>query len=241
MSKGKDTCYFHRALIHYAIDNFIVEKIDDAQSLKELNKKEKYWIEKYHANNPEYGYNLTIGGDGGATVHHIWINNGKENKYLSKDLLIPEGWSKGRINSDNFRYYSLNKVWINNGKENKLIKKEDLNNYLNDTWHKGMVDRGSIWRENIGKTKKNISEETKTKQSIARKIWYENHPNYIGKSTWKKGQQSHSKGKISVTNGIRNKYIFESELNAFLENNIDWKHGSTQHHKNRGETIDGKK
>lgn len=46
-------------------ERFSIEMIDSAESLEELNEKEKYWIIKLGAGNPEIGYNLRHGGDGG--------------------------------------------------------------------------------------------------------------------------------------------------------------------------------
>lgn len=51
-----------RAIYKYGVDNFIVEQIDKAENLNELNKKEIYWIEKLKSNDSKYGYNLTRGG-----------------------------------------------------------------------------------------------------------------------------------------------------------------------------------
>lgn len=59
--------YIHRAIRKHGINNFIVEQIDEAKSLDELNEKEKYWIKYYNSTNGKFGYNLTDGGDGGNT------------------------------------------------------------------------------------------------------------------------------------------------------------------------------
>ena len=59
--------YIHRAIRKHGISNFIVEQIDEAKSLKELNEKEKHWIKYYNSTNSKFGYNLTDGGDGGNT------------------------------------------------------------------------------------------------------------------------------------------------------------------------------
>ena len=49
-------------------DRFDVCMIDTADSMEELNNKEKYWIEKLDATNPKVGYNISHGGDGGNIV-----------------------------------------------------------------------------------------------------------------------------------------------------------------------------
>ena len=64
-SKGRENVAFHNAINKYGEDNIIWEIIDIADSIKELNKKEIYWINFYnsfiHSNNSR-GYNMTFGG-----------------------------------------------------------------------------------------------------------------------------------------------------------------------------------
>jgi len=59
--------YIDRSINKYGSDNFICELIDTANSLEELNQKEKYWIKYYNSTDRNIGYNLTLGGDGGNT------------------------------------------------------------------------------------------------------------------------------------------------------------------------------
>lgn len=59
--------YIGRAIAKYGKENFIVEEIDKANSLEELNNKEIYWIKYYNSTDHNIGYNLTPGGDGGNT------------------------------------------------------------------------------------------------------------------------------------------------------------------------------
>ena len=59
--------YIARAIYKYGKENFVIEQIDEASSLQELNEKEKYWIKYYQSFKHENGYNLTLGGDGGNT------------------------------------------------------------------------------------------------------------------------------------------------------------------------------
>lgn len=54
--------YFHKAIQKYGKNNFVIEQIDSANNLQELNEKEVYWISKLNTLSPS-GYNLTIGGD----------------------------------------------------------------------------------------------------------------------------------------------------------------------------------
>ena len=60
-----DNSYFHKALKKYGLSNFEWLIIDKANSLEEINKKEKFYISKYNSFKPN-GYNMTKGGDGGS-------------------------------------------------------------------------------------------------------------------------------------------------------------------------------
>lgn len=73
-----DCPYFHNALMKYPKDKWEWTIIDEAGSPEELNDKEKYWIAYYDTHNPEKGYNLTDGGDGGErTLEEIRIYRNK--------------------------------------------------------------------------------------------------------------------------------------------------------------------
>lgn len=56
---------FHKALRKYGLDNFKWEIIDYAETLEDINEKEKYYIKEYNSFKPN-GYNMTKGGDGGS-------------------------------------------------------------------------------------------------------------------------------------------------------------------------------
>ncbi|MGL5710443.1 MAG: GIY-YIG nuclease family protein [Cetobacterium sp.] len=53
----------YKAFKKYNIENFKVEKIDEAKNINCLNKKEIFWISKYNTTNDEIGYNMCNGGE----------------------------------------------------------------------------------------------------------------------------------------------------------------------------------
>lgn len=55
--------YFHRAISRDGPEAFVLEQIDTASTLGELDEKEIYWIKKLNTLAPN-GYNLTSGGGG---------------------------------------------------------------------------------------------------------------------------------------------------------------------------------
>ena len=56
-------CFLHRAIAKYGADSFIVEEIDQAESIEELRAREIFHISRLRTMAPN-GYNLTIGGEG---------------------------------------------------------------------------------------------------------------------------------------------------------------------------------
>ena len=57
--------YLHRALRKYNKCDFKIETLANAFNKEDLNYLECYFIAFYKSNNSKYGYNLTVGGDGG--------------------------------------------------------------------------------------------------------------------------------------------------------------------------------
>lgn len=64
---SKLNTHLSKAILKYGHSNFICEQIDTANNLTELNNKEKYYIKLFNSTDPNIGYNMTIGGDGGNT------------------------------------------------------------------------------------------------------------------------------------------------------------------------------
>lgn len=97
----KINTHFNNALLKYPKSSFVWEVIDNATSHEELDEKEQYWIQYYHSNIPEFGYNLKAGGQfgGGSNSESTKIKIGlttKEkwkNPELAKRML--EGLRKG--------------------------------------------------------------------------------------------------------------------------------------------------
>ena len=62
--------YLYDAMNYYGYENFIVEQLEVCKKSL-LDEREIYWINFYKANNPDYGYNMTIGGGGGDTFSNL--------------------------------------------------------------------------------------------------------------------------------------------------------------------------
>jgi group I intron endonuclease len=70
------------AIKKYGIQNFKKEILENCNTIKDLNEREKYWIKKYNTLDKQIGYNISLGGDGGDLFSN---NPNKENirkKYI---------------------------------------------------------------------------------------------------------------------------------------------------------------
>ena len=57
--------HLNNTINKYGSNAFIVNQEDVAYSREELNEKERYWVKEYDSMNPDKGYNMTEGGEGG--------------------------------------------------------------------------------------------------------------------------------------------------------------------------------
>ena len=82
---------FWSAIQHYGWNNFSHEILEENLSDQEVNEKEKEYIIKYNALNPDFGYNLNEGGIGG----NAWAGKSEEAKNQYKNQRRLETLSRG--------------------------------------------------------------------------------------------------------------------------------------------------
>lgn len=103
-AKRNDDGLLHKAINQYGKENFVIEKIDEGNNFEELGILERKWIEYFHSNNHEIGYNIMVGGshmnentiqkmkDSHAGLHHSEktkqiianMNTGSGNPFFGK-------------------------------------------------------------------------------------------------------------------------------------------------------------
>lgn len=84
--RGSGTTFL-RALNKYGFDNFKTEVLCECDTLDELNKQEKSYIDAHNAVKNRNYYNLKDGGDGGGTPGTRYITNGTQCKLVRPDEL----------------------------------------------------------------------------------------------------------------------------------------------------------
>jgi group I intron endonuclease len=68
--KGRENVYFHNAIRKHGESSFRWAILCECLSLKEMSEKEKRFIALCQTNNPNHGYNLTVGGEGCEGYRH---------------------------------------------------------------------------------------------------------------------------------------------------------------------------
>lgn len=87
--------HLYNAIRKWGEENFSIEILESGIESKELlDQREQWWIKKFDSTNPEKGYNLTIGGEGGNTYQFKSV---QEMKGISKKI------SEARKGSGNWR------------------------------------------------------------------------------------------------------------------------------------------
>ena len=154
-----------RALQKYGKDAFIVELIEWAKTRNELCNREKYWIKHFDSYNPDVGYNLAYGGDGGDIFH---TKSADEQEEIKKKI---SRCHKGRKQTKEWiekrkLYGEKNPMY---GKHLTQETKEKISNSLSG-------DKNPMYGVESPNKGKSHSEETKDK--IRKSKLGENNPNY---------------------------------------------------------------
>lgn len=169
-----------QAIKKYGKDNFVCEIIDTADSLDELNAKEKYYIKLYDARNSDDYYNISSGGDcgpGGPMFKgHRHSDETKRKMSLNKQGNKNGNYGNHWNQSDELKeLHSKLSFGINNGmygKHHSKITKQKISasNKGKIAWNKGLSGEKShmYGKHHSKETKKKMSKQMKGRH------WYNN-------------------------------------------------------------------
>lgn len=211
----------------YGLENFICEVLEWCDSSETLNKQEQHWIKILDARNPSVGYNIAKGGNGGDIYHSLPIDQQAEIALKLSKRVSP---NKGRY-----------KVYHPVTRQIKAIKPEELNNFLQEGWLRGLppellkqqgnTRRGKLhsdeWINNFKETIKNKTAEQKaehykklseaTKRQMA--SYSAEEKRTFAMAGVKARLEKRGNKKVIWVNkeqGKIKKIIFEDELEAYL-------------------------
>lgn len=142
--------HLYNSMRQYGIDKFVIEKIDEATTLKELGEKERYYIKLYETQNPDKGYNLTAGGE-----RNQYDANPRAKLSLDEVIQIREIYSTGDLSckecwgmfSDKISFSAFQKVWEGNtwkGVLDEVYTPELLEVHSHKTYLKGERNPNAI-------------------------------------------------------------------------------------------------
>ena len=86
--------HLNNAINKYGSNAFIVNQEDVAYSREELNEKERHWVKEYDSMNPDKGYNMTEGGEGGRQSPEVIKRMTEINQKIARNLETLENMSK---------------------------------------------------------------------------------------------------------------------------------------------------
>lgn len=171
-SKIEGRSYFHNAIHKNGKDNFvwyILEENKDENTLFELEKK---YIAEYKSNDPEFGYNLTIGGEGVAGRIIPKEENERRSRAVTAYLTgkpkseetkrkISETKTGKKLSEEHKRNMSI----AMSGDKNPMYGKSPNWGKKYSEEHKNRISQGLKGRHLSEETKRKIS-ETKKRRNI---------------------------------------------------------------------------
>lgn len=173
---------FAKAILKYDWDNFEHKIIAENLSEYEAKELEKDLIKKYHSNNPQFGYNITIGGE--SNLRYLTEEEQQQAKLRSKTkawqkqkeklsneeyhltyLEHRRDWYKTKIKDQNFKTYLKEKSKVSYIRHKQNLTEEEL--ILEKAKHtKYMQDARKIKQQKLNEIKLFIKENRNRLSSI---------------------------------------------------------------------------
>ena len=236
---GHKRSRLYSAMKHYGVDKFIAEELDHSDSSEELCEKERYWIKTLNSQDPEVGYNIAPGGEGGFTWSakgYVTMNKDNKNTFVKPEDVndyLEKGWNLGckklKLDSkevessagDSRQRTTLSRrrgLWINNGERQIRVLSDELQTYLDNGWVRGYCKKA---QENLsrahqgqvpGNKGKTLSEEERKHVSEKTKEAM-NTPEMKAKM---RAIYDDRKGSKWVTNGEHSLLVHKNEVEYYI-------------------------
>lgn len=217
-----------RAIEKCGRENFKREILSYANSKEELEKLEKYFIEKYNAVNDENFYNIHIGGSGGNTIAGYTEEEKQQYRLKMREALLnsknpPYGHKLSDSTREKIRQKQL-QHWKNISEEDRNKFKEIMRNAVtgeknpnyNNHWNQEKKEKLSELRKKNGKSKGKLNAMYGKKDENAingKKVYmYDENFNLIQVFNTKGLAMKflNIKGHTQLNNAIKNKTMYKN-------------------------------
>lgn len=205
--------YLHRAMRSHGIECFVLEEVERCTSKQQLDERETYYILRDKTNIPEFGYNMTEGGEG--TVG--WVPTKQNRKNMSKNHADVSGENNPRFNKPVLRE-TRDKIGRSNSivlKGKKKSKKHSIKIGLALSGKSKSKEHIENWMKSMEDKRNWHTEYHKKNQS--KKMSGKKNPMY-GKSA--------VKGRIWINNNEEDKMIPKEQFITWK--NLGWFRGRTR-------------
>ena len=175
--------HLYAAMNLYGANSFSVSLIEQCED-KNLDRQEKYWIEKLKSQDPEIGYNISPGGTGGC----VW-GDSENHPSLGKPGCVGEKngfYGKHHSEEDKQRqreFMTGSKLLIKDGKKERVPKNQleeyYQNGYISVIDYKKQLKKDE--RERLKEERKRAQEKKKHEQALLKEL------NRKPRKAWNKG------------------------------------------------------
>ena len=187
----KNEKHLYRAMRQYGVENFSIDVIDETDDFSKLGELERYYINLYKSTDPNFGYNLTAGGErnqyDGNSQSKLTVDDVikirtayAECKYRVKDY-----WKM--YYSDKMSYSGFQKVWDGT----------TWQGIMQDVYTKENIDKHKDQKSNPGE--KNYNAAYKDNEVLEFRKYYVNHT--LNETYNKFGNKMSKNGFRSVLDG----------------------------------------
>lgn len=162
-AKNRVNRRLYDAINKHGLENFTISELDFTDDIEKIDEIESWFIYILHSNDPKYGYNMTLGGDGGNTISGF-----SEDKLLDYKKKLSESISGYNHSEETKKTLSIMKIGavMENSTKEKISKTlKDLireGKFTPDT--SGIMKGQKIGFKHTDLAKKKISEGRKGKK-----------------------------------------------------------------------------
>ena len=112
-----------RSLKKYGKENFIKEIIEYCKDKEEMNIREIFWISEFNSIDPEIGYNISIGGQGGNLGEFVKMKKSESLKnYFKNNPGAHSGKNNPRFDDKTYQFYNIKTKEVFEGFKSDLAK-----------------------------------------------------------------------------------------------------------------------